>query len=134
MAGLKLLVLAVFFLGLANLLPAKTQAFDFFSNSNNSNSVCKSPDASSSPVCQTPKQPNNPIVNTIRITTSVLALLAGILAVIMIIVSGFTMVTSGGNQEAVTNSRKRITSSIIGLVIVGLAWTIIRIVTDKIIQ
>lgn len=117
-------------------LPARTQAFDFFSNSQNPDSACSSSNTStsSSPVCQEPAQPNNPAVHIIQVTTSIIALLAGLLAVVMIIVSGLTLASSGGNQEAVTNSRKRITSAIVGLIIVALAWSIIRLITDKIIQ
>lgn len=116
-------------------IPVRTHAYDFFSNPNNSSSACGTGNNTKpSPVCQAPNSTKNPINHTIQIATSVVALLAGVLAVIMIIVSGFTLITSGGNQEAVANSRKRITSAIIGLIIVGLAWTIIRLVTDNIIQ
>ncbi len=132
--GFKYLVLIVAFLGLTLLSPVSTQAFDFFSNAKNPNSACNSPNAGSSPVCKTPLNPNNPITNAIHITISVLALIAGVLAVFMIIISGFTLITSGGNQEAVANSRKRITSAVIGLIIVALSWTIISFILDKLIK
>lgn len=112
--------------------PAPTHAFDFFRNS--SNPVCNS-GSSSSAVCKQPSnQQKNPVVDVIQVTSSVFALMAGVLAVIMIIVSGLTLTTSGGNQEAVANSRKRIVNSIIGLAIVALAWVIIRFVTDQLIK
>lgn len=72
--------------------------------------------------------------NIINVTTNILALITGIAAVIMIIVSGFAMVTSAGNSEAVTNARRRIIAALGGLVIVALAWTIIRFVTDNVIK
>lgn len=128
----KFLLLVFILSGLFMLYPTTTQAFSFFKSG--SGQICNG-DSSSSPVCQKPSNPNkNPVVDIIRTATSIVALLAGVLAVIMIIISGLTLVTSGGNQEAVTNSRKRITNSIIGLVIVALAWAIIRFVTDTILK
>ncbi len=109
-------------------LPAQSFAFDFFSTS------CSGSAANSS-VCTVNKSASgNPVVHLIQIAADVLALLAGMLAVVMIIISAFTLVTSAGNAEAVTNSRKRIVNSLIGLVIIALAWTIIRLVTGRIIQ
>jgi hypothetical protein len=51
--------------------------------------------------------------------------------VIMIIIAGFAMVTSAGNSEAVANARRRIVSAIVGLLIVALAWAIVRFVVDR---
>ena len=132
MMKVKLLLLVLALFSLLLLAPAKTEAFNFFKSGNDQ--IC-SGEASASPVCKKPANPNkNPVVDIIQTATSIVALLAGVLAVIMIIISGFTLVTSGGNPEAVTNSRKRITNAIIGLVIVALAWAIIRFVTDTIIK
>lgn len=88
----------------------------------------------SSPVCQSQGTQTDPVIHIINVAANIIALLTGIAAVILIIVSGLTMVASGGNQEAVANSRKRITAAIIGLVIVALAWTITRFITDRLVQ
>ena len=106
-------------------------AFDFFGTK--TNPAC-TPQTKDSPVCQPPKDEGNPVVRVIRIAASVVATIAGFLAVLMIVISGFQFVTSGGNDEAVANARKRITNSIIGLIIVATAWVIVRFVTDNIIQ
>lgn len=76
----------------------------------------------------------NPVLHVIQVATAIIAIIVGIAAVIMIIVSGIRLITSGGNQEAVANARKRITSAIIGLVIVALSWTIINFVIDNLIK
>jgi hypothetical protein len=132
MMKVKFLLAILILLAALLFVPPKTEAFDFFRTSNSP--VCTG-GTSSSPVCQKPSDPNkNPVVDMIRTSTSIVALLGGVLAVIMIIVSGLTLVTSGGNQEAVTNSRKRIVNALIGLVIIALAWAIIRFVTDRVIS
>lgn len=110
--------------------PQPALAFDFFGN--NPTSPCDS-QTKDSPVCQPSTDNENPVVKTIRIATTVLALIGGFLAVLMIIISGFQFVTSAGKDESVANARKRITNSIIGLIIIALAWTIVTFVIDRIV-
>jgi len=62
-----------------------------------------------------------------------IALIASVAAVIMIIAGGFGYVTSGGNTEATAKARQRITSAVIGLVIVSLAWAIVNFVINHVI-
>ena len=91
------------------------------------------------PICQ--QHPNaagcakagseNPANHVLKVAADIIAIMTGIAAVILIIAGGFGMITSGGNTEAATNARKRITSAVIGLVIVALAWTIITFAIDK---
>jgi hypothetical protein len=134
----KLIIIFGMLISIMFSLYAPVQAYDFFGQACKNNPTANTgPNAGeASPVCTDNKKQGtvNPVVNIIRITTSVFALLAGILAVIMIIVSGLTLVTSNGNADAVANSRKRIVNALIGVALVALAWTIIRFVTDRIIQ
>jgi hypothetical protein len=76
---------------------------------------------------------NNAILNTIRTATNIVASITGVIAVIMIILGGFSYVTSGGNAEKSANARRQIVNAAIGLAVIALAWTIARFVTDKII-
>lgn len=46
---------------------------------------------------------------------------------IMVLVSAFQWITSGGDKEAVASARGRLTNSIVGLVIMGLAGLIARV-------
>lgn len=87
-----------------------------------------------SAICQDRGTKTNPVNHYIKVAASIVAALTGLGAVILIIVSGLTLVSSGGNSEAVTNSRKRITNAIIGIVIVVLAWTIIIFLTNRLIK
>jgi hypothetical protein len=128
---------------------AKTSAFDPFGSNTckdkgTSSAVCK--DVSNQNKCQNgiinnPGQPNNgtqcienPAVKIIKSAANIIALIAGVAAIILIVSSGFSFVTSGGNSEAVANARRRIIYSLAGLVVIALAWTIIRFITDRVIK
>ncbi len=54
--------------------------------------------------------------------------IAGILAVIMIIIAGVQWVTSGGNSEMITGAKKRISGALTGLLIAYLSYTILNTV------
>ncbi len=51
---------------------------------------------------------------------------AGALAILMIVVSGFRMVTSGGNEEVETKSKKTIMYAVLGLVLLGLSEFVVK--------
>lgn len=93
------------------------------------------PDFKPSPLCasSTRDVTANPVNHILHVAADLVALLAGLAAVILIIISGISMITSAGNAEAVTNARKRITNAVIGLVLVALAWTLVSFATDKLI-
>lgn len=127
-------LLASFFI--LNVTP-KTMAFDFFGGHPNNpcNSQQNLPNRTengSSPVCQPSTDNENPVVRILRVAATIVALIGGFLAVLMIIISGFQFVTSGGKDESVVNARRRITNSIIGLIVIALAWLIVRFVTDRV--
>ncbi len=58
----------------------------------------------------------------------------GIIAVVMIIVSGARMALSGGNPSAVTKAKQMLIYSLIGLAIVILAYAIVNFVLVKVLQ
>lgn len=108
-------------------------AFDLFS------SACSGKSATSS-TCTSAANPGgngntaNPIVNVINNAATIIALITGIAAVIVMILGGITMITSAGNTEAVAAARRRVIYAAIGLAIVASSWTIIRFITDKVIS
>jgi hypothetical protein len=59
---------------------------------------------------------------------------AGILAVIMIIVAGVQWVTSGGNSEMITGAKKRIGGALTGLLIAYLSYTILNTINPALIN
>ncbi|HVS78846.1 MAG TPA: hypothetical protein VHD84_00975 [Candidatus Saccharimonadales bacterium] len=100
-------------------------------------SACQGAGASS-PACQQNAKQNgsstNPVANTIHTAANLIAIIAGIAAVIMVLVGGFTFVTSSGNPERAKSGRATLTGAIVGLVIIALAWTIVTFVTDKLVK
>ena len=54
--------------------------------------------------------------------------LLGSIAVVMIIVAGITMTTSGGDAEAVKKAKNTILYSVIGLIVVLMAFTITQFI------
>ncbi len=97
-------------------------------------SACKGA-AADSAACQVDKATtDNPVNHMINVAANIIALLTGVVAVIMIIISGFSYVTSAGSTEKATNARRRILAAVIGLVVVALAWTLITYLTDKLVK
>ena len=63
---------------------------------------------------------------------NILQLVLGLLtfvAVIMVILGGFTWLTAAGNEEKVDRAKKIISAAVIGLIIVLLAWAVVIFVT-----
>ena len=54
--------------------------------------------------------------------------LLGIVAVVIVLIGGFRIMTAGGNEEKVTEGRKWLFSGIIGIAIVLSAWAIARFI------
>src|SRR5580765_4206493 len=61
------------------------------------------------------------VINILQLVLGLLALIA----VIMIIIGGFTWLTAGGNEEKVDKAKKIISAAVVGLIIVLLAWAIV---------
>lgn len=54
----------------------------------------------------------------------------GIVAVAFIIYGGVLLVTSGGEEEAMTKAKKILTYAVIGFVVIALSYTIVTFVTS----
>ena len=88
----------------------------------------------SSSICGDKGTTKNPVAHYIKVASSIVAVLTGVAAVIIIVIGGFTLVTSSGNAEAVASSRKRIVYALTGMVIVAFAWVIITFLTNRLIK
>lgn len=64
--------------------------------------------------------------------TLVIAIIAGIAAVIVMIVAGFQFVVSGGDAQKVANARNAIIGTIVGLILVALAASILTFVIGRV--
>ncbi len=58
----------------------------------------------------------------------------GTLAVVMIVIAGFRMVTSQGNEHAVGAAKKTITWAVIGLLVAFLAYSAVAIIQNALVN
>lgn len=72
--------------------------------------------------------PINNIVTIIRAAISFILVVAFVAAFIFLLLGGLRWITAGGDEKAVASARNMITAALIGLVIVLLAYAIIRLV------
>lgn len=67
----------------------------------------------------------------LRKVSLIIAVIAGIAAVIVIMVSGFLYITSGGDAQKAASARHGILGAVIGLAIIALAETLVIFVVSK---
>ena len=60
--------------------------------------------------------------------------IAGLIAVLFLIIGGFRYITSAGNEETAEQARKIITNSIIGIVIIILSFVIVRVISNALVR
>src|SRR3989344_8192534 len=73
-------------------------------------------------------RPINNIVSVIRAVIQFILVVAFVLAFIMLLIGGIRWITAGGDEKAVAGPRNMITAALIGLIIVLVAYAIIRLV------
>ncbi len=126
--------------------PRASAAFNLFQDSCRNTQDNQA--AYNSPACQDirNKGKENPITGPrgiIQTAANIVALVAGVGAVIIILLSAYTFVTAGGSiggQRAgdsptrAKNARTTLTYAVVGLVVVALAWSIVSFITHRIIQ
>jgi hypothetical protein len=71
------------------------------------------------------------LTNVVKLIVNILSLVAGIAAVIMIIVGGLRYITSGGDSSKIAGAKNAILYAIVGLVVVALAQFVVRFVLDN---
>lgn len=95
----------------------------------NQQAVC---DSIGSTDCGTTNTNGGTNVNTlIRTTINLFSAVVGIVAVIMILVSGFKYITAAGDAAKVTSAKSTLVYALVGLVIVALAQAIVKFVLSK---
>ena len=72
------------------------------------------------------------VQSTITLVINVLSFVVGFAAVIMIIIGGFRFITAGGDSGKVASAKDSVLYSIVGLVVVVLAQTIVKFVLNKV--
>lgn len=124
-------------------VPKASAQFNFFKDSCKNNATQST---SNSNVCKdnttTRNSSSNPVTETINDAANIIASIAGVLAVVMIVYSGFQFVTAGGvgfksasgSPTKAAQARATLLYSLVGLVVIALAWTITRFITDRVLQ
>ena len=59
---------------------------------------------------------------------------AGLVAVLFLIIGGFRYITSAGNEETAENAKKILTNAIIGIVVIILSFVIVRVISNALIN
>ncbi|MEX1058987.1 MAG: hypothetical protein WEC17_00935 [Candidatus Saccharimonadales bacterium] len=140
----KLTIVLIGFFLLSGLLFSQVSAIDLFKD------PCDDPQAQNSSVCQAKKQQgvNDPdpisgpggIINK---AANIIAIIGGLAAVIVIIISGIMYATAGGaaagqragdSPNRAKNAQAAITGAVIGLVVIALAWAATRFIVDQVVQ
>lgn len=63
--------------------------------------------------------------------STLLAIMAGIAAVIIIIISGFRYITANGDTQKTTSARNTLVGAVVGLIIIAVAQSIVIFVVSK---
>jgi hypothetical protein len=72
----------------------------------------------------------NRVSDFIIFIINILLALAGLVAVLFLIIGGFQYIASRGNEEATEAAKKTIFNAIIGVVVIILAFVIVRIISN----
>lgn len=82
--------------------------------------------------CDSNKTDSADINSTIGLVINILSMVVGVVAVIMIIISGFKYVTAAGDSNKVGNAKSTLVYALIGLVVVALAQLMVRFVLSRV--
>lgn len=77
------------------------------------------------------KTPGKTLNETIASIINLLSVIAGVLAVIFIIIAGLKYITSAGKQESVASAKKTLVYAVIGLIVVALSQILVRFVLSN---
>lgn len=95
-------------------------------------------DPAKDPLCVAPAQKAGFGTTDIRVTIAQIIKVAmgllGIVAVVIILIGGFTWMTAGGNEEKVGEAKKWIFAGIIGLAIILSAYALASFVINSLVQ
>ncbi|MDO8498584.1 MAG: hypothetical protein Q7S44_02255 [bacterium] len=72
--------------------------------------------------------PGTSVGTVLSSALTIVFVVAALLVLFMLVIGAFQWITSGGDKEAVGKARGRITSALIGLVILALAFLIVKVV------
>ena len=89
--------------------------------------VCSQSGSNDNPICQNSNEQAEPLIKTL---VNVLLFIVGALAVVMLIWSGISYVTSTGDSGRIKRAKDTLTYSIVGLIVASLAFVIVNYVVN----
>ena len=84
-----------------------------------------------SATCDSKQKSQSAITKILRTVLNLISLIAGVIAVIMLIIGGLKYITSQGEAAATAGAKNTIIYAVIGLVIVAFAQLIVKFVLAK---
>ena len=75
---------------------------------------------------------NTGIKSTLEFALNLISIIAGVIAVIMVVISGIKFMTSQGDPGQVSSARQSIIYAVVGVVIVALSQVIVNFVVSRI--
>ena len=122
-------ILAITIIGLTILAPIGAHAFDINNPTKGGTSICA---GESTAYCSdTANSGQNDIYGPTGLITSaidIISLIAGVVAVIVLMIGGFRFVVSGGDANSVSGARNMILYALVGFIIIGAAQLIMRFI------
>ncbi len=82
--------------------------------------------------CPNQKLAGSKLQGILRLVLNIFSVLVGVIAVIMIIVSGLKYITSAGDSNSVNSAKNTLLYAVVGLVVVALAQVIVKYVLAKV--
>lgn len=74
---------------------------------------------------------DDPVVDKLENIATIVAIVAGAAAVILLLVGSIQYITSGGDTNKVTNAKNTVIYALVGLVVIALAASIIEFVVNQ---
>lgn len=96
--------------------------------------VCREGQARNSEVCTNEGRTSDPLTGTTGIfynVSRIISLIAGVAAVIIIIVGGLYMMLANGDSAKIANGRNAVIYAIVGLIVIVVAQSIITLVVNR---
>jgi hypothetical protein len=73
---------------------------------------------------------SNTISGVVTRIVEIALALAGLIAILFLIIGGFRYVTAGGNEETAESAKKTILNAIIGIIVIILSYVILRVIEN----
>jgi hypothetical protein len=119
--------------GLTFLLPASAGAVNIFQACGTNGGTNNGAGAGNSDVCkdEAAHGGGNPVITVIKDVLSLLSIVIGLAAIIMLIVGGLKYVLSNGDPSGIKSARDTIIYALVGIVVVIFSESIVAFVLDK---